>query len=97
MFDDKLLINPAATDTWRSTWVYRQRLGVEDAELLIKFLCYLTWKLNQVATVQLAISPVKPEQEQDLKTSMTDSKAATNNQTKQENVVLYIQNIIGSL
>lgn len=36
------------------------RLGVQDAELLVKLLRYLPRKLNQVAAVDFPISPVEP-------------------------------------
>ncbi len=63
MFEEERLVDAAVSDTCRSSSVNRQRLCIEDAELLVKFLCYLTRKLDEVAAVQSAISPVEPAQE----------------------------------
>lgn len=46
MFEEERLVDAAVSDTWRSSSVYGQRLGVEDAELLVKFFSYLTRKLD---------------------------------------------------
>lgn len=57
----EVLIDAAVADARWSTSVYGQRLGIEDAKLLVKLLRYLARKLDQVAAVQFAVSPVEPE------------------------------------
>lgn len=61
MSDDEVLEDATAPNTRRPTSVDWQRLGVEDAELLIKLLSYLTRKLNQIAAIQFTIGPVESE------------------------------------
>lgn len=53
-------VEAAVSDARGSASVDRRGLGVQDAELLIKFLRYLTGKLNQVAAVEFSIRPVEP-------------------------------------
>lgn len=51
MFEEQWVIYATVPHTLRPSGVYWKRLGVEDAELLIEFLCYLTGELDQVAAV----------------------------------------------
>lgn len=64
-------VEAVVSDAWESASVDRWRLGVQDAELLIKLLRYLTRKLDKVAAVEFSISPVEPAQEGKSTTNMT--------------------------
>lgn len=63
VFKEEGRVEAAVSDARGSASVDRWGLGVQDAELLIKFLRYLTGELNQVAAVEFSISPVKPGRE----------------------------------
>lgn len=69
-----MLVDAAVSDTWRPSSVYRMRLSIEDAELLVKLLSYLARELDEVAAVQFAIGPVEPAQEWDMGPCMTESQ-----------------------
>lgn len=70
-FEEQRRVQAVVWDPWEPASVDRRRLGVQDAELLVEFLCYLTGKLNKVAAVEFPISPVEPAQDGKLTTSMT--------------------------
>ena len=65
VFEEERLVDAVDSAVGTPFGVDWQRLSVEDAELLVKLLCDLTRELDQVAAVQLAISPVEPVQECD--------------------------------
>lgn len=71
MFKEEGRVQAAISDARGSASVDRRGLGVQDAELLVKFLRYLTGKLDDVAAVEFSIGPVEPAQEGDLTTNPT--------------------------
>lgn len=60
MLKEEGRVEAAVSDARGPASVDRRGLGVQDAELLIKFLRYLAGELNQVAAVEFSISPVEP-------------------------------------
>lgn len=60
MFEEEGRVEAPVSDARGSAGADGRGLGVQDAELLVKLLRYLTRKLHQVAAVELPVSPVEP-------------------------------------